>query len=64
MDLDSNKIFAEKYQVNSYPTLIYFKNGVATKFGGSRTLEFMTFWLNKKSSPALIPVEEDQLADL
>ena len=64
MDLDENKQIGSKYGVNSYPTLIYFKRGTPIKFGGSRTKEFMTFWLKKKTLPTIVPIEEEQLNGL
>lgn len=56
MDLDANKNIGTQYKINSYPTLIYFKNGNPIKFGGSRNKEFMTFWLNKKTLPPIVPL--------
>jgi thioredoxin-like negative regulator of GroEL len=65
MDLDANKNIGGQYRINSYPTLIYFKRGNPIKFGGSRNKEFMTFWLNKKIQPPIIPLDSnDQLVDL
>ena len=52
------------YNVQGYPTLIYFKNNEVIKFGGSRNLEFMTFWLGKKTLPPIVPVDSDKLVDL
>lgn len=64
MDLDANKEAQGKFNVNSYPTLIYFKNGKPNKFGGSRTLEFMTFWLNKKTGDPIVSITKDELVAL
>ena len=38
MDLDENKAIAAQYNVQSYPTLIYFIHGEVNKFGGSRNV--------------------------
>ena len=64
MDLDANKEAQAKFNVNSYPTLIYFINGKSHKFGGSRNLEFMTFWLNKKTNDPIISIEQSALSTL
>jgi protein disulfide-isomerase A1 len=44
--------------------LLFFKDGKPIKFGGSRNLESMKFWLNKRTLPPLIPIDSDQLDDL
>lgn len=64
MDLDANKEAQAKFNVNSYPTLIYFINGKPQRFGGSRNLDFMTFWLNKKSQDSIVSITQDSLAAL
>ena len=56
IDLEANNKTQIKYRVQGYPTLMYFKNGVATTFKGARTKEFMTFWLMKKSQNTIISV--------
>ena len=64
IDVEANKEVGSTYNVQGYPTLIYFKNGNPIKFGGSRTLDFMIFWIGKKTLPPIIPIEEDRLTDL
>lgn len=44
-------------KIQSYPTLIFFKNGVPINFGGARTKEFMTQWLAKKSQDPIITID-------
>jgi protein disulfide-isomerase A1 len=48
---------AEKYGVQGYPTLKFFKNGEASEFTGGRTAKDIVAWLNKKSGPAAANVD-------
>jgi len=46
---------AEKYGVQGFPTIKFFKKGVQMEYGGGRTGEEIITWLNKKTGP---PAEE------
>jgi hypothetical protein len=63
-DLDANKALQGQLRVQSYPTLLLFKNGVQISFGGARNKEFMTSWLIKKVQDPIIAISEKQLPTL
>lgn len=47
---------AEKYGVQGYPTIKWFKEGKDTEFNGGRTADEIVQWITKKTGPAAIPV--------
>jgi len=42
---------AEKYNVQGFPTIKFFKKGVPLDYGGGRTSDEIITWLNKKTGP-------------
>lgn len=64
MDLDANKDLQTQLKIQSFPTLLLFKNGVAINFGGARSKEFMTSWLGKKIQEPIIRIDQARLATL
>jgi len=48
---------AEKYGVQGYPTIKWFKEGKDTEFNGGRTADEIVQWITKKTGPAAIPAE-------
>ena len=42
---------AEKFGVQGFPTLKFFKKGVASEYGGGRTEPEIVSWINKKTGP-------------
>jgi len=42
---------AEKFGVQGFPTLKFFKKGVAAEYGGGRTEAEIISWINKKTGP-------------
>ena len=57
VDATENKDLAQKFGVKGYPTLKYFKNGVAGDYTGGRTAETIVAWLTKKSGPPAASLE-------
>jgi thioredoxin-like negative regulator of GroEL len=64
VDLDAHKDLQTQLKIQSFPTLLLFKNGVAINFGGSRNKEFMTSWLGKKIQEPIIRIDQARLATL
>jgi len=52
VDATENKDLAGKFGVKGYPTLKFFKSGVAQEYTGGRTADTIVSWLQKKSGPA------------
>jgi len=53
---------AEKFQIQGFPTLKWFVNGVATEYGGGRTADAIVSWIKKKTGPATTKI--NSVADL
>eukprot|EP00112_Aurelia_sp_Birch-Aquarium-sp1_P026866 Seg981.1 transcript_id=Seg981.1/GoldUCD/mRNA.D3Y31 product="Protein disulfide-isomerase 2" protein_id=Seg981.1/GoldUCD/D3Y31 len=51
---------AEKYQVQGFPTIKFFKKGKPVEFNGGRTSDEIVGWLKKKTGP---PAKEFSSAD-
>ena len=51
VDATEHKELGQKFGVKGYPTLKYFKNGVASDYTGGRTADTIIAWLEKKSGP-------------
>jgi thioredoxin-like negative regulator of GroEL len=64
IDLDTHKEIQTEFNINGFPTLILFHNGKQIKFGGARNLEFMLFWLTKRTKQPLIPITPEELPSL
>ena len=52
VDATEHKELGQKFGVKGYPTLKFFKNGVAQEYTGGRTADTIVQWLEKKSGPA------------
>jgi len=51
VDATEHKELGQKFGVKGYPTLKYFKDGVAVDYTGGRTADTIVTWLQKKSGP-------------
>ena len=51
VDATAEKKLAEKYQVRGYPTVKFFKKGVATEYTAGRREQDVINWVRKKSGP-------------
>jgi len=49
VDATENKELGTQFGVKGYPTLKFFKDGVAQEYGGGRTADTIVAWLNKKA---------------
>jgi protein disulfide-isomerase A1 len=64
VDLDANKNLQTQLKIQSFPTLLFFKNGVPINFGGSRSKQFMTSWLAKKIQEPIVTIPQSRLPSL
>lgn len=62
LDATKHKATAKKYNVSSFPTIIYKQDGVVGKYDGARTMEALTAFLDRLNAPAY--VEINQLSEL
>jgi len=63
VDATEHKELGTKFGVKGYPTLKFFKNGVAQDYTGGRTADTIVQWLDKKSGPAAKSLETKEDAD-
>jgi len=51
VDATEEKKLAERFGVQGFPTLYFFKNGEKTDYTGGRTTDTIVSWILKKSGP-------------
>lgn len=51
VDATNEKTLAERYGIQGFPTLMWFKNGVKSEYTGGRTKDTIVQWCTKKSGP-------------
>merc|ERR1719209_2903247 len=56
VDATEHKELSQQFGVKGYPTLKFFKNGVAQEYTGGRTADTIVQWIDKKSGPAATPL--------
>jgi protein disulfide-isomerase A1 len=56
MDATEHKAHPSKFDVKGFPTLKFFRSGVASDYNGGRTSEDITAWLSKKTGPVATTV--------
>lgn len=62
VDATENKELGERFSVQGFPTLIFFKNGEKTEYTGGRTKDTIVAWVTKKSGPPSQSTDCDGLA--
>ncbi len=56
MDATKNKLTATKYNITSFPTILYKQDGNVGKYDGARTLEGISFFLDRMNAPACLDI--------
>lgn len=51
VDATEEKELAEKFQIQGYPTIKFFRSGKAVEYNGGRSSEDILKWINKKTGP-------------
>jgi protein disulfide-isomerase A1 len=62
VDATENKPLGAKFEVKGYPTLKFFKNGKATEYTGGRTADTIVSWLEKKTGPPALGLDNVEAA--
>lgn len=58
----AGKAIADKFAVEGYPSLFFFRNGNKENYGGGRTMETIVKWVEKAASPAVEIVDDAEAA--
>jgi protein disulfide isomerase len=56
LDADKHQALAEKYGIEGFPTLFWFKDGEKSAYGGGMEKDGIVSWVQKKTGPAVQPV--------
>jgi len=51
VDATEQKALAERFSIQGFPTLVFFKNGEKMEYTGGRTKDTIVAWVTKKSGP-------------
>jgi len=62
VDATQQQSLAEDHGVRGYPTLKFFRNGVASEYTGGRTGDEIVNWLNKKTGPPAVDLDDVEKA--
>jgi len=59
VDATEAKELAERFEIRGFPTIKFFRKGVAIDYTGGRTENDIVAWINKKSGPAAHTVNDE-----
>ena len=62
VDATIEAALSQKYGVNGYPTLKFFKHGKAKEYTGGRTKDTILSWLDKKTGPPAVELKYPELS--
>jgi protein disulfide-isomerase-like protein len=58
LDATKHKIAAKKYNVSSYPTIIYKQDGIVGKYDGPRSMAGLTAFLDRLNAPSCVDISD------
>jgi len=61
VDATEEKALGERFAIQGFPTLAFFKNGEKTEYTGGRTADTIVSWITKKSGPPSLATDCDGL---
>ena len=56
VDAEAEQALSERFEIEGFPTLKYFRSGESIEYEGGRTEEDIVAWVEKKSGPAAVPL--------
>lgn len=63
VDATEEQELAEQFGVRGYPTLKFFRKGVALEYGGGRQADDIVAWVIKKTGPPAVEIDSVEAAD-
>ena len=56
VDAQANRKLGDQFKVQGYPTLKYFRQGIAIEYKGGRQHESIVEWVEKRAEPPAVPL--------
>ena len=63
VDAEAEQALAERFEIEGFPTLKYFRSGEPIEYEGGRTEEAIVAWVERKSGPAAAPLTSVEEAE-
>jgi len=60
VDATEHKVVSQKFAIQGFPTLKFFKNGKPSDYSGGRTESEIVAWLNKKTGPVVTTLSTEE----